>query len=345
MIKTALFPLLTLALAAQTPALETKKDTPKPVAQAGVTPKAEAAPKKEDKILAKVGNRIIRESDMEFALEGLNPQERQRLEQAPGGRERYAKQFVELFILSAKARKDGLDKAAGFDKKLALATDQLLANELMRKDAPGLQAKLTLSDDDLKKYFEEHKDVFKEKDKFSARHILISTKGGPGGDKGLSDEDAKAKAAKVQEEFKKGRKWEELAKEFSEDPGSKEKGGLYENIAFGQFVKEFEDAVRKQEIGKVGEPVKSQFGYHVIQVEKITPSVAPEFEKVKDQVRQRAMPGRQEQVWNEYLDAAKKDIKVEMGSDVKTASSDAAPKAKTPAPKAPAAKKAQGTAK
>ena len=342
MIRTTLFALLTLTLAAQNPAPETsKKDTPKPVApskreasQAPTPVKAEI--EMQDRILAKVGNRVIRESDMDFALEGMGPQERQRLEQIPGGRERYSKQFVELFILAAKARKDGLDKAPQFDRKLSLATDQLLANELMRKDAPELQKKLTLSDDELKAYFEKNADKFKGPDKFSARHILVASKGADG--KALAEDEVKAKVAKVQAEFAKGRNWDDLAKEFSEDPGSKEKGGLYENIAFGQFVKEFEEAVRKQEPGKVGEPVKTNFGYHLIQVEKIMPAEAPEFDKVKEQVRQRAVNERQEKVWNEYLEDIKKDVSVQLGADVKDAG--VAPKAPRPAVKA-APKKAE----
>ena len=104
---------------------------------------------------------------------------------------------------------------------------------------------------------------------YRARHVLIEP------DKAATDDDAADKAAlvKAQEVTKQLRAgpmdqelWNKVAKESSADPGSAESGGELGFVGKGQFVKEFEDAATKLAIGEVSEPVKSQFGYHVIQV-------------------------------------------------------------------------------
>jgi len=106
---------------------------------------------------------------------------------------------------------------------------------------------------------------------YSARHVLIDP------DKEATDKDAadKAALAKAQEVATQLRAapqdqelWNKVAKESSKDPGSAESGGELGYVGKGQFVKEFEDAATKLAIGEVSEPVKSQFGYHVIQVKE-----------------------------------------------------------------------------
>ena len=128
------------------------------------------------------------------------------------------------------------------------------------------------------------------------------------GDKGLTDAEAKAKMAKIQAELKAGKSFADLAKEYSDDPGSKANGGLYKDIPFGRFAKEFEAAVRTQEIGKVGEPVKTAFGYHLIEVESRSPRQPGDFEKVKDAIRKQMVPERRQKLTKAFIEAAKQDV-------------------------------------
>ncbi|RTE11067.1 peptidylprolyl isomerase [Paenibacillus whitsoniae] len=115
----------------------------------------------------------------------------------------------------------------------------------------------------------------------SVRHILI----------GLTDEQGKTIRTKdealtlakdVKAKLASGGDWTALAKQYSDDPGSKENGGLYENAEVGQWVEEFKDAAVKQTVGAIGDPVETQFGYHVIKVESRT--VKP-LADVKEQLR------------------------------------------------------------
>ena len=106
---------------------------------------------------------------------------------------------------------------------------------------------------------------------YRARHILIEPDK-EATDKDAADKDALAKAQEVVAELRKApmdqELWNKVAKERSKDPGSAESGGELGFVGKGQFVKEFEDAAAKLAIGEISEPVKSSFGYHVIQVQE-----------------------------------------------------------------------------
>jgi foldase protein PrsA len=102
----------------------------------------------------------------------------------------------------------------------------------------------------------------------SVRHILVSTTDPQTGKQLRTDEEALTRAQKVKGLLDAGGDWNVLAKEYSDDPGSKDNGGLYEDQQSKLWVTEFKDAANTQPVGKIGDPVKSDFGYHVMKVEK-----------------------------------------------------------------------------
>lgn len=131
---------------------------------------------------------------------------------------------------------------------------------------------VTVSEDELKKYYEEHKDDFKELEQVKARHILVK------------DE----KAAKdIEKELAGGADFAELAKAKSEDPGSKDKGGDLGYFGRGVMDPAFEKAAFSLEIGETSTPVKSSFGYHIIRVEDKKPEKTSTFEEVRKDVEKR----------------------------------------------------------
>jgi foldase protein PrsA len=101
----------------------------------------------------------------------------------------------------------------------------------------------------------------------TVRHILIGTVDPTTQATLKSDADALKLAKEVKAKLDAGGDWNALAKQYSTDPGSKDKGGLYENQKAYVWAPEFKDAANKQAIGAIGEPVLSQFGYHVMKVE------------------------------------------------------------------------------
>lgn len=306
MLRTLLLPLLTLSLAAQAPA----PTAPTTAAPAAGEPEVKRT---EDKAIARIDGKPVMESDFLMFLDlAYNPQQRMQIAMAEGAMRDVQQTFLQTRLFEAKARKEGLDKDPAFARKRAIMEMDLLVRALFDRDGAALQEKIKVSDTDVKAYYDGHADLFKTPETFSARHILVGTKDSPAANgKGLTDAQAKAKVARIQAALKAGRKLKDLVKVNSDDPGSKDKGGLYENIPFGSFQPEFETAVRAQTVGKVGQPVKTPYGYHLIQVEKITPAKLEPFEASKEKAQQLATTARQEQVMKEFVDAIKKEIPYE----------------------------------
>jgi parvulin-like peptidyl-prolyl isomerase len=296
MLRSLLLASATLALAAQTPA-------PAPVP---ATPAPEAAPAvKVDKVLATLGSETVKESDFDLFLSvSLPEQQRKQIMIMPGAKDQYLKRYLDYRILAAKAEKDGIGSGPDFAKKMKLMEMQVLVQTLFERDGQALKEKSVVKDEDVKAYFDKHPEKFISTESFSARHILVSTKP-QGKEKPRTDEEALARLKKIQAALKAGKTFDELAKTYSDDPGSKDKGGLYENMPFGRFVPEFDKAVRTQDAGKVGKPVKTTFGYHLIKVEKVNPAMPQTFEAAKEAARQQATTERQEAVMTGYMEEAK----------------------------------------
>lgn len=132
----------------------------------------------------------------------------------------------------------------------------------------GLEYKNKFTEEDKKKYFEEHKNEFGEGEQVRASHILV---------------DSEEKAKEIEKKLAEGGKFEELAKAESKCP-SKENGGDLNYFKRGQMVKEFEDAAFAGEVGKILPPVKTKFGYHVIKVTEKKAAKAPEYKDFEGKI-------------------------------------------------------------
>ena len=322
MLRASLLSLIALGLTAQEPA---KAPAPAPVqAPAPIPAPAPApAPKPEEVVLARVGGEPVTEADFQSAFRLLGQQEQMQVLMVQGGKDEFVRRMAESKLLAAKGKLLELDKTPEYKLALARAKDDLLAREFLTREGAALQKKLVVGEAEVKAYYDAHPDRFRQPELVSVRHILVSVKKGED-QQGLSDADAKARVAKVQAELKKGAKFEALAKKYSDDPGSKDNGGLYADADPSAWVPEFGAAARTQPVGKVGAPVKTQFGYHLMKVEGRKPGRQVPFEDAKETAEKQAHQERQVQVWNELMDSLRKEIPFEL---VKPA----APKAAEPA--------------
>ncbi len=314
MLRASLISLIALGVVAQepppTPAPAAPATTAAPAAPAPA-PAPAPTPKPEDIILAKVGGEAITEADFQSAFRLLGQQEQMQVLMVQGGKDEFVKRMAESKLLSVKAKRMELDKTKSYQLALERTKDDLLAREFLSKEGPALQKKLAVSEADVKAYYEQHPERFKQPDLVSVRHILVAVKQGEG-QPGMSDKEAKARIAKIQGELKKGAKFDALAKQYSDDPGSKENGGLYADADPSGWVPEFGKAAITQPIGKVGAPVKTSFGYHLIKVEGRKPSRLVPFEEAKAHAEKLAQQERQTKVWNELMDDLRKEIPFEM---------------------------------
>lgn len=119
----------------------------------------------------------------------------------------------------------------------------------------------------------------------TVRHILVGTTDAATGAEKRTKEDALKLAEEVQDKLNGGGDFDALAKEYSDDPGSKETGGKYENAEVGQWVPEFKKAAIELPIGKISDPVETSYGYHVMKVESRSSKT---FDDVKAGLRSEA---------------------------------------------------------
>jgi peptidyl-prolyl cis-trans isomerase D len=143
-----------------------------------------------------------------------------------------------------------------------------------------------VSQAELESYYKDHMNEFRVPESVTVRHILISAPApGPDGKVDQATVDAaKAKAEDVLKQLKAGAKFEDLAKKYSEDPGSKDKGGLIGPIQKGQTVAEFEKAAFGAQKGQTVGPIKSSFGFHIIHVDDKTDAHVKSLDEVKSQI-------------------------------------------------------------
>jgi peptidyl-prolyl cis-trans isomerase D len=135
---------------------------------------------------------------------------------------------------------------------------------------------------ELKKYYDEHQREFGVPESRQASHILIAADKSAGAD---AKEKAKAKADEIVAELKKNpNAFAELAKKYSQDPGSAAKGGDLGTFTRGSMVKGFDDAVFSMKVGEISPPVETEYGYHIIRVTGITPGQAKSFEQVRPEI-------------------------------------------------------------
>lgn len=178
---------------------------------------------------------------------------------------------VDLEVLSQEAVKDGLDKQSDIQQQMEITRQNILASALVQE----FLKKNPISDDAVKKEYDQMKEGLGSKE-YDVRHILVKT-----------EAEAKSIAAKL----KKGAKFDKLAKQFSQDAGSKENGGDLGWVPVGSipttYVKPFADAVLALKKGETSAPVQSQFGWHIIQLKDERNIKLPTMDELKPKLTQR----------------------------------------------------------
>jgi peptidyl-prolyl cis-trans isomerase C len=215
----------------------------------------------DDPVLAKVNGSEIRQSDVTLAEEELAPSLAQ---MDPAAKKDNVLSFlIDLKIVAKAAEDKKLENTDDFKKRLAFTRSRLLMDSLL-----ATEGKSATTDDSMKKVYEEASKQITGEQEVHARHILVE-----------SEDEAKA----VKEELNKGADFAELAKKKSKDPGASD-GGDLGFFTKDQMVPEFSAVAFVLEPGKVSDPVKSQFGWHIIKVEEKRSRQAPAFDQVKGQI-------------------------------------------------------------
>jgi len=159
-----------------------------------------------------------------------------------------------------------------------------------------MEQHIEITDEEMKTYFEENKDLFGQVEQVRASHILVE------------DEST---AKEIKQKLKDGADFAELAKEFSTDTETKDNGGELGFFAKGTMVAEFEEAAFKLEVNQISDPVKSEYGYHIIKVEERKEAKEADFEENKTDIKARLLDQKMQTEYTTWLEEKKKDYDIE----------------------------------
>ena len=199
-------------------------------------------------------------------------------------------EMVNQEILLADAYKNNLDMDEEFETELKLVKDNMLKNYAMHK----IFEQVVATEEDLKKYYEDNKEMLSPSTNYTASHILVE------------DEN---KANDIYEEIQNGLDFSEAAKKYSLDP-SGSNGGSLGKFPKGVMVKEFQDGLEKLQPGQISKPVKSQFGFHIIKLDDVEKNLPKDFEEVRDTVYQTYLMAKRQEKYLEKLAKISKEVEV-----------------------------------
>lgn len=175
------------------------------------------------------------------------------------------------------------------------------------------ELKISVSDDEVKKFYDENPSRFEEPEMVRASHILLSTRdSGTGSD--LSEAKKQEKRKQMEDILKRARAGEDfakLAKEFSEDPGSKDKGGEY-TFPRGQMVPAFESAAFSLNPNQISDIITTQFGYHIIKLSEKIPAKKVEFATVAEELKEGLKQQEIQKQLRDYVEKLKQEAGVEI---------------------------------
>lgn len=280
---------LTVSAAAQegnAPAETAPAETPAPVAPVQRDPAA---------VVATIEGLPVTEADLALGLASVD----QQYSQLPPEQRRAAAfmAIMEIKLMAARAVADGLDKDPEFERRMAFLRDRALHSEVIEKEIAA-----NITDAEIRAAYDKQISETPPVNEVKARHILVATK-----------EEAEA----IIKQLDEGADFQKLANEHTTDPSGKTTGGDLGYFSAGQMVPEFEKAAFALEVGGyTKEPVQSQFGWHVIQVEDKRAQQPPAFDTVKDQFRNTVFRDK----YFALVDQLRKDGKVEISDpELKTA--------------------------
>jgi len=260
--------LVTTALALS-PAAFAQDAPAAPAADAAPAAEAPAAPTPPDPktVIATVGGKQITEGDLGLAAEDIG----QQLQQVPPDQQRafLLSVLIDMKVMAEAARENGLDQTDEFKSRSSFLDDKALRRIFFAEKIAN-----AVTPESVQAAYDKYVAGFTPVEEVHARHILVAT-----------EEEAK----QVKADLDAGKPFEVEAMAKTIDPSGKQSGGDLGFFSKGQMVPEFETVAFSLPIGTVSEPVKSQFGWHIIKVEEKRESAPQPFEELQQQLGQQAI--------------------------------------------------------
>lgn len=229
----------------------------------------------EEKVLATAGGQNITQKELDFMKKSLAPNVLAQF-QGEEGEHYLIQELVNQKLMAIEYEKE-LENDADFNFEL----EQMKENFINQYAINKIMQEATVTDEEVEKFYKDNEEEFGESNMVKASHILV--------------EDLE-EAKKIKSKLDDGADFADLAQEYSSCP-SKDKGGDLGFFGKGAMVKEFEDAAFAMEVGEISEPVKTQFGYHIIKVtdKKVEPK--QELKAIMERLRQSLTKRKQQEVY------------------------------------------------
>jgi peptidyl-prolyl cis-trans isomerase C len=250
------------------------------------------ADKKQATVLATVNGSTITSADFDREVKAL-PEYIRGMADTPQGKKELIDTLVMRELILQQAAKEGLDKGKEIDEKLAELKKRIVVDSYLKKK---VETDAKISDEELKKFYDQNLDKFKSGEQVKASHILVK-----------SEQEAKDILAQL----KGGASFEELAKAKSADT-SASKGGDLGWFGKGNMVPAFEKAAFALKEGQLSGIIKSEFGFHIIKLTGKRAAGTRSFDEVKEQITAALMPSKQQQIFMQLKEDLKKGAKIEL---------------------------------
>jgi peptidyl-prolyl cis-trans isomerase C len=245
----------------------------------------------ENKILAVVGDKEIRQSDFDMLIQQIGPQRAMQF-QSPEGQKQLLDELIhqELFLINGK--ENNIDETEGFKKELEFVKENMIKQFAIR----DLLDDVKVNEDEVEAFYSENADMFKNEESVTASHVLV---------------DSEEVANEVLEAINNNESFEVVAEKYSSCP-SAQNGGDLGSFTRGKMVPEFESAAFGLNTGEVSGPVQTQFGYHIIKVTDKTEPSQKTLEEAKEDIANTVLLKKQQAVYLDKVDSIKKNVSIEI---------------------------------
>jgi peptidyl-prolyl cis-trans isomerase C len=235
----------------------------------------------ENKVLAVAAGNEITEKDLNTIISRY-PQEQRGALQGEEKKKQLVEQLISFELMNKFGKEIGLDQTQEYKDAIENISKEVITSMAINK----ILSDVTVTDEEVKNYYESNKESFGTPATVSARHILVETE----------EEAKKAKEEILSDSISFG----DASMKYSMCPSNQQGGNLGE-FSKGMMVPEFEEAAFTAEIGKVTEPVKTQFGYHLILVDAKNEASVKSFDEVKDNVLNELLKQSQHTKYDQIL--------------------------------------------
>jgi len=245
----------------------------------------------ENKVLATVNGSEITEKDIERSLLRF-PKETQDHYKTEEGKKQFLEQIINFELIYNYALESDMKKDPEYIEQVRLIEKDVL----IQIGVKNIMAGIDITEEEIQKYYESNSEMFKSEETASAKHILVDTL---------------EQMQEIKLEIVNGLSFEEAARKYSKCPSAAQ-GGSLGSFTRGRMVPEFEKAAFELQVGEISEPVKTQFGYHLIQLDEKSTEEAKSLEESRQMIVKNVLNQKQNEKYISSIEELKNKYKIEI---------------------------------